>query len=84
MEVGQAATYVDPTGKTQDALVVKLYDGKANLVLVNPDGADDYLGRARMELRGVSCANRPGGVVDLDSFDTEDKPKKKAKKKKAE
>jgi len=86
MEVGQAAAYVDPTGKTQDAIVVKLYDGKANLVLVNADGGDDYLGKSRVELRAVPCVNLPGGCCDLDTYDPDKKPKtkKKAKKKKAE
>lgn len=81
MEVGQAATYVDPTGKTLDALVVKLYDGKANLILVNVEGADDYLGKSRIELTAVPCVMLPGGCCDLDKYKPPKKPKKAAKKK---
>jgi len=38
MEVGEAVTYVDPGGKSQDALVAKIAEGTANLVVVNTEG----------------------------------------------
>ena len=85
MEVGQAATYVDLSGKTRDCLVAKIENGKANIVLVNAGGAEDHFGRLRSELDGVIIGERLGCVCDLDKWDPDTKkaPKKKNNKKKA-
>ena len=85
MEVGQAATYVDLSGKTRDCLVAKIVDGKANIVLVNAGGAEDHFGRLRSELDGVIIGERLGCVCDLDKWDPDTKKEKKKKnnKKKA-
>jgi len=81
MEVGEAVTYVDPSGITQDALIAKIYDGKANLVVVNAGGGDDYFGKSRAELLGVPLGNHPGCYCELDGYKPP-KPKKKTAKKK--
>ncbi len=86
MEVGQAATYVDLSGKTRDCLVAKIEDGKANIILVNAGGAEDHFGRLRSELDGVFIGEKLGCVCDLDAYDPDKKKKakpKKATKKKA-
>lgn len=85
MEVGQAATYVDLSGKTRDCLVAKIEGDKANIVLVNAGGAEDHFGRLRSELDGVFIGERLGCVCDLDKWDPDKKKsaKKKATKKKA-
>jgi len=85
MEVGQAATYVDLSGKTRDCLVAKIVDGKANIVLVNALGAEDHFGRLRSELDGVIIGERLGCVCDLDSYipGTKKPKKKNSNKKKA-
>ncbi len=79
MEVGKAVTYVDPSGATQDALLAKLADGLANVVVVNADGADDVLGKNRAELRGIPVREICPCVCELDTY----KPPKKKKTKKA-
>lgn len=81
MEVGQAATYVDLSGKTRDCLVAKIENGKANIVLVNAGGAEDHFGRLRSELDGVIIGERLGCVCDLDKWDPDAKKPKKNKKK---
>ena len=78
MEVGKAVTYVDPSGVTQDALLVDLYGDFANLVVVNADGANDSLGKNRSELRGVPVRETAPCVCELDSYES---PKKKKSKK---
>ena len=80
MEVGKVVTYVDPNGKTQDALVAKLVDGKVNLVVVNADGGEDYFGRQRAELTGISLGVGPGFCCELDAYEPP-KEKKETKKK---
>lgn len=81
MEVGQAATYVDLSGKTRDCLVAKIReDGRANIVLVNADGGEDHFGRLRAELDGVQIGERLGCVCDLDKWDPDAKKAKKKKK----
>jgi len=79
MEVGEAVTYVDTNGKTQNALVAKIVDGKANLVVVNANGADDAFGKNRGELRSIPIGSGPGYCSELDAGA---KPAKSAKKKK--
>lgn len=93
MEVGQAATYVNLSGKPQDCLIAKIEDGKASIVVVNVDGPSDPLGRLRRELDGVRIGSVRGCVMDLDSWNpkpkaepktaTKKSTKKKATKKKA-
>lgn len=85
MEVGQAATYVDLSGKPHDCLVAKIEDGKASIVVINTDGPSDPLGRLRRELDGVRIGDKLGCVMDLDSYEpAKKKPsKKKNNKKKA-
>jgi len=83
MEVGKVVTYVDPNGKTQDALVAKLTeDGKANLVVVNADGGEDYFGKSRAELAAVQIGNGPGFCCELDDWSPSKAKKKSATKKK--
>lgn len=79
MEVGQAATYVDLSGKTRDCLVAKIENGKASIVVIDADGPWDHLGRLRRELYGVRIGEKLGCVCDLDAWDP---GKKKAAKKK--
>jgi len=79
MEVGKVVTYVDPSGKTQDALLVDLYGKFANVVVVNADGANDSLGKNRSELRGVPVREACPCVCELDTYE----PPKKKKTKKA-
>jgi hypothetical protein len=85
MEVGQAATYVDLSGKPQDCLIAKIENGKASIVVINTDGPSDPLGRLRRELGGVKIGEKLGCVMDLDSWEPGKKkaPKKKNNKKKA-
>ncbi len=84
MEVGQAATYVDLSGKTRDCLIAKIENGKASIVVVNAHGAEDHFGRLRAELDGVIIGERLGCVCDLDSYSPgKKKSKKKNNKKKA-
>lgn len=90
MIVGCACTYVDPNGRTQDALIAKVSeDGlTANLVVVNALGADDYFGKSRAELTGIGIGTGPGKCCTLDSDlgeeeeeeEVEEKPAKKTKK----
>ena len=80
MEVGKAVTYVDPNGVTQDALLAKLTDGFANVVVVNADGADDGFGKNRAELTGVPVREVAPCVCELDTYEA---PKKKKTKKAA-
>ena len=79
MEVGKVVTYVDPSGVTQDALLARLVDGLANVVVVNADGANDSLGKNRSELRGVPVREVAPCVCELDTYE----PPKKKKTKKA-
>jgi hypothetical protein len=80
MEVGEAVTYVDPTGVVQDALVAKLEDGKANLIVIATGGAEDHFGKNRVELKDVTVGDKAPCVCDLDSYKPAT-PKKKKKKK---
>ncbi len=80
MEVGQAATYVDLSGKTHDCLVARIEGKTANIVLVRADGAEDIFGRMRSELFRVIIGERLGCVCDLDTWDPGKKKKKAAKK----
>jgi hypothetical protein len=79
MEVGQAATYVDLSGKTHDCLIARIEGKTANIVLVRADGAEDIFGRMRSELFRVIIGERLGCVCDLDTWEP---GKKKAAKKK--
>lgn len=79
MEVGKAVTYVDPNGNTQDALLVGLANGRANIVVVNVEGASDPLGKNRSELVGIPVRAVAPCVVELDTYEPP-KKKKKAKK----
>jgi len=80
MEVGQAATYVDLSGKTHDCLVARIEGKTANIVLVRADGAEDIFGRMRSELFRVIIGERLGCVCDLDTWDPGKKKKSPAKK----
>ena len=83
MEVGQAATYVDLSGKTRDCLVAKIEGETANIVVVNAKGAEDIFGRMRSELFRVRIGEKLGCVCDLDAYDPDKKkPKKKNNNKK--
>lgn len=83
MEVGQAATYVDLSGKTHDCLVARIEGKTANIVLVRADAAIDIFGRMRSELFRVIIGERLGCVCDLDTWDPlSKKPKKKKNNKK--
>lgn len=88
MEVGQAATYIDPTGKSRDCLIAKIRpDEKVNIVVVNADGGEDDFGRLRAEIDGLPVGHRKGAVCGLDDWDEDKqkkaKPKAKSSKKKA-
>jgi hypothetical protein len=80
MEVGQAATYVDLSGKTHDCLVSRIEGKTANIVVVRADGAEDIFGRMRSELFRVIIGERLGCVCDLDTWDPDAKKAKKKKK----
>lgn len=80
MEVGQAATYVDLSGKPQDCLIAKIENGKASIVVINTDGPSDPLGRLRRELDGVRIGEVRGCVMDLDTWEPGTKKAKKKKK----
>lgn len=79
MEVGKAVTYVDPNGATQDALLARLTDGLANVIVINADGADDGFGKNRAELIGIPVRKVAPCVCELDAYS----PPKKKKTKKA-
>ena len=75
MEVGKAVTYVDASGQIQDALLVKEYDGLANIVVVNTDGADDPLGKNRSNLVGIPIRKTCPCVTELDKYKPPKEPK---------
>ncbi len=75
MEVGKVVTYVDSSGKIQDALLASLADGLANIVVVNADGATDPLGKNRAELVGIPVRKTSPCVCELDKYKPPKKPK---------